>query len=1163
MDHLTTEPIESKSGIGPNHCDAATPFGPFGFSSDNMDTFLTQKANPSGRETAGTDTSSQPEWPGLELRVTRAGMPARRLRINSPRCTFGSGEGCTVRLSDASLRPLHAVILCDNGRIMIRGYSVPLEINGVSVTESYLSLGDVIRLGQYCLEMIDMPAADPSAEYGLSQSIAHSVDAKPSASKPVIAAAQDTPEESDDDQTSPLPKRLRFSPALTTDILGSNITGDRAILDAMVHGQVSDETAMGFDAPVTTRPVIRESATSLAQIHVQAKRNSELTAELADLRRKQQKTTEQLDATTAKLKASEEELDEANVSLAALHAEVTSLLKQIQAVTNQSLKQQAVAETENAKLNRTIASMRESLDASQAAEAATRQSLQESFRQRDEAFAQRASAIDAHQKTQAKLEEANAHIARLTQQAVAVSSLLSERDSEVQSAKARIDELKDICCGQAEQISRLSAEIESRQKSELATVAKQNETIKLLRKELANAQALLETAELERVNIESRQAEFEATQQNYLKEKLAWDSMSDCLNKQLDTLSAELQLTKQALTQATDDSAIYQAQLSDLRSQLDDLNAHAAQADSSLALRPTIEQVEDLQQQLAETEIDLENNKRQLAQLRADYDRLASDKIAYRPTDSAPAIQPQSGNSLVESTDKSELPIDSTQRIESIDPHGSTPFFASPHFGELSKSDDNPAPADQDVAKSQWHKPSYVSDGAAVSDNPPTSESSWQRSYSVPTPETSREMNVGHPVVNDSEPSSIHSAPENQDADYSPTVQFADPVLSPNAYDLSGNTGDGLPLNEDNRHDEDPEYFRPSATKQGEQSEESLESWQEGQLASQSSWFADYLATQRSKTESANVQVTAEAEDNLEVLERLNQMVRDDSEQVSIVDSRLAVSEHEELDPETTALSLARMLINELDIATESSSDSVAGPLSSSPDPLVESKRLASVAMAEEGVVAEAWPSEEQPPAQEARGRYKEFDERAFRVAFANSVKDGSADLVASPESSEESNSTGVVHEANAASDSSIGSESVDDADSVEAYMNQLLRRMGQEPSIPTAAKKDPEPIIRPKRLAPELEVPLDQMRELANQSAESAISASDRKGLKLLRKKAIVDGVQAVVVVICGLVFFYCGTTSPNLKLVWFTAGGLAIALSGFFFYEMFRKLKLSMQAG
>ncbi|MCO8120532.1 hypothetical protein NHH03_02190 [Stieleria sp. TO1_6] len=98
-------------------------------------------------------TATNPQT-AMEFRVIRPGAAVRRLRLTGNRYTFGSGEGCSIRLDDETLRPMHAVLLRDAHRILMRAYSVPLECNGARTTESTLRVGDVIRMGNYRFELL-------------------------------------------------------------------------------------------------------------------------------------------------------------------------------------------------------------------------------------------------------------------------------------------------------------------------------------------------------------------------------------------------------------------------------------------------------------------------------------------------------------------------------------------------------------------------------------------------------------------------------------------------------------------------------------------------------------------------------------------------------------------------------------------------------------------------------------------------------------------------------------------------------------------------------------------------------------------------------------------------------------------------------------------------
>ncbi|MCC9599127.1 hypothetical protein LOC67_01045 [Stieleria sp. JC731] len=114
-------------------------------------------------QTLGNSVSVQAN-PAIEFRVIRPGSPVRRLRLTGNRYTFGSGEGCSIRLEDETLRPMHAVLLRDAHRVLMRAYSVPLEHNGDRVTETDLRVGDIIRMGDYRFELLAKPTISGPGE---------------------------------------------------------------------------------------------------------------------------------------------------------------------------------------------------------------------------------------------------------------------------------------------------------------------------------------------------------------------------------------------------------------------------------------------------------------------------------------------------------------------------------------------------------------------------------------------------------------------------------------------------------------------------------------------------------------------------------------------------------------------------------------------------------------------------------------------------------------------------------------------------------------------------------------------------------------------------------------------------------------------------------------
>ncbi len=49
---------------------------------------------------------------------------------------------------------MHAVLIRDASRVLVRAYSVPIEINGTRKTEASLQVGDTLRLGAYQFELL-------------------------------------------------------------------------------------------------------------------------------------------------------------------------------------------------------------------------------------------------------------------------------------------------------------------------------------------------------------------------------------------------------------------------------------------------------------------------------------------------------------------------------------------------------------------------------------------------------------------------------------------------------------------------------------------------------------------------------------------------------------------------------------------------------------------------------------------------------------------------------------------------------------------------------------------------------------------------------------------------------------------------------------------------
>ncbi|MCC9643522.1 peptide-binding protein [Rhodopirellula sp. JC740] len=131
---------------------AADDRQPFGGSSSRSNAGFARPS--SGRPSIEDQGTMWNQEDAIEFRVRSQNHPTRRLRLAGARYTLGNGVGCSIRLDDPTLRPLHAVLIRDAHRILVRAYSIPLLINNVRVTEGTLQQGDVLRLGNYEFELI-------------------------------------------------------------------------------------------------------------------------------------------------------------------------------------------------------------------------------------------------------------------------------------------------------------------------------------------------------------------------------------------------------------------------------------------------------------------------------------------------------------------------------------------------------------------------------------------------------------------------------------------------------------------------------------------------------------------------------------------------------------------------------------------------------------------------------------------------------------------------------------------------------------------------------------------------------------------------------------------------------------------------------------------------
>jgi len=97
----------------------------------------------------------------LALQVSGPGRPARLVRLRSPKCTVGSGAGCTLRLRADGVDALHCWILRGEAGTVIRCLGGAASLNGTRFDEALLSIGDRVALGTVELVVVECSASLP------------------------------------------------------------------------------------------------------------------------------------------------------------------------------------------------------------------------------------------------------------------------------------------------------------------------------------------------------------------------------------------------------------------------------------------------------------------------------------------------------------------------------------------------------------------------------------------------------------------------------------------------------------------------------------------------------------------------------------------------------------------------------------------------------------------------------------------------------------------------------------------------------------------------------------------------------------------------------------------------------------------------------------------
>ena len=88
------------------------------------------------------------------FRVDCPGSPPQRLQLTGEIYTLGTADGCSIRLRDSNVLPLHATIRHTANSVFVESHSQPLVINGQTYQSRELKNGDILSLGGYRFELV-------------------------------------------------------------------------------------------------------------------------------------------------------------------------------------------------------------------------------------------------------------------------------------------------------------------------------------------------------------------------------------------------------------------------------------------------------------------------------------------------------------------------------------------------------------------------------------------------------------------------------------------------------------------------------------------------------------------------------------------------------------------------------------------------------------------------------------------------------------------------------------------------------------------------------------------------------------------------------------------------------------------------------------------------
>ena len=1122
----------------------------------------------------------------IEFRVRCENHPTRRLRLAGARYTLGNGVGCSIRLDDPTLRPLHAVLIRDAHRILIRAYSIPLLINNIRVTEGTLQQGDTLRLGNYEFELIQAKFGEAKQPKPTAHRFAESV--------PRLASGN--PESMFDSDVEFQKEASRWHK-----LKEEAEKHDRWVRERQDElKQQADQIEAQFKALREREDEIRSQETAAVELHAEFQvRHRDLTERQNQLAAQQSELEQQRED----WKAQQERLQGRDVHY---RTQIEELL----------LEKENLSERERDSERR----LNE-----------TRQQLKQSQSQAD-------AAAEAVTQMRAKFASLNEQLLALGEQQESLQSMGLERVEEHARQCKELSAARDEAIAQRETANRERDDLLDQKASSDAKLYETQEkydallkTEESLRQEIESlqieisdarkeAEALRRDCQHARTTIGELEERVRESENRHDTDRTSWSDEMDALRTGVDELTLSLAQAEQQLAQLREDNEKLRETLSVIEEQRDEFK-NKYKTSEKQRIRAERE-VSETRQLFDRSNRDHDDTLDQIERLEAETRQLISGKGDAESKPADPEIRlgilsatetatsdeefveeeaatqaPSQASNAELDTPESAIdgpglhvasdPVDESSEITSPDAHASEEAIDEAmslvHDSEtdrlLQEAEEKAASwstpiaeetVEQDDDEDAW--PTYESAEAAKSDIDESSVDPNAMGANVSLGPDGLSPEISEVDVNDSP---APAWPEESESLLLPQERLASDSLAEAINEPTdlGNDQDAQPLNDVGSDEVSAELpsevanhdawstvaeaneeesvddlnaqqfaaeFTAAAQEEAEQIREARlsQEWNTEEQSTESSVedVVDDVATheEAASLDEANPWATADldhsfpeeqpsydeqqsfdAGDSESPLSLADQLIRDlNNENTSEVDDHSTA--HEEISSETGT----QMWDGETDYSAQMEAE--VGPRDTASETFVDTNDISATQ-------PHSWDQQD--------------SEDSFEVAeeFESSL----ADIQEEPAAAELPSTEEVAAETVVAGES----EEPDD-DSIEAYMNRLLQRVQQQSgdeSAPAAPKPkaetpkpaetpvqaesveydiepevvepvDPNAPLIPRSQAPERNSNLSAMRELANESARSAVERSAKSQSHSSRVQAMVKFMQAVVAVICGI---------------------------------------------